>query len=127
MARTNVFNLTRDRHADETILSLVATWRVARAEAQLIWAKQDLDTLFSTRDFAADDAPSDFLDAVNEAESHLATMRPKTTLGAKVMLDVVLDILTHRAIKPEETLSEGPILEIVTNVARALGSSDALI
>ncbi len=107
------------------VLNLVAIWTVARAEARLAWAKHDSETDFSTK--RADhpvEVPTKAMDDWSNAEQHLARVEPRTTLGAAVLLQAVADIVATQKTDPELNFAEGPVLEIILNVARALSRKE---
>lgn len=124
---TSITKKTEDRarrHLDTLVLSTVARWQRSRAEARLEWAKQNEQSVFRTQsgDYSS---PNDALDQVEACEAHLRNLEPMTTLGAMALLEVAADIISTRALDPEAQFAEGPVLEILVNVARSLRCKDA--
>jgi hypothetical protein len=110
-------------HPDELILLSAADWNAARAELRLIWANRDKESLFGSMgelDVVDHDAIGSAYDRMHPAQRELAKLQPSTALGAKLLLDAVIDILHERANNPDATLGKGPTMEILTNVSRAL-------
>lgn len=128
MAQADIVHITSrsTRHPDDILLTLVGTWKVARAEARLAWAKQDRATKFSTVE-GNYDSPSEALRVASNAQEHLADVEPTTTRGAQVLLEAVADIIVTSKLEPDMIFGEGPVLEILVNVARALSKQDIVL
>lgn len=125
MPQADIINIKKstERHPDYTILQLVATWHVARAKARLVWDEHKLRSLFDTQD-AETICPHEAIDSMMEAQHYFAQLEPVTTLGAQVMLQAAVDILSSAQLDPDATLGSGPILEMIVNVARSLSKRD---
>ena len=110
---------------DDFLLRQCAEWRAARAQQQKNWAEHDAATMWGTLPDAHIELDLDPLGQMKEIEGLLATDVgvPRTVLGARQMLGMALTILAHE--DPEGTLAEGPVLEIVRNVVRALEHCEA--
>lgn len=111
---------------DADCLKWIAEWRAARAQMQKNWAENDLATgwgTLRTNGIRLDHKP---LERMNELECHLANWKPQTMLLARELLQMAVTILAYRGEdpNPESTLGNGPVLEIVRNVADALGDCD---
>ncbi|MPZ31456.1 MAG: hypothetical protein GEV13_10740 [Rhodospirillales bacterium] len=104
----------------DRVLDLAARWRLARIKAQLTWAENDAATSFHTKSQEGASNPG----AIKEMQRYqemLAFSEPTSVQGAVEALNVVLEILAHRAIYPDQdTLSDGPILEILRGVRDAI-------
>lgn len=121
---SNITNLERDnRHADYSLLHTAATWQLARAQARLAFAEHDLKTLFYTRK-AEIETPAQAVDRMREAQEALALFEPKTTLGARVMLEAAVDMMSTAQADPESCFAEGPALAITISVARSMRGRD---
>lgn len=103
------------RAARDLTLALVDRWKVGRAKQQLVWAVHNAGDNRGSIDF-------DGLNRMKTAEDHLAKLEPDTVAGAIAMLDVAGEILAQQSLDPEATLAEGPVLELVRNVASSLHS-----
>lgn len=125
MAQADVINIKRggERHPDNFLLTAVAMWQRARAEARLEWAKFNEEGVFCTRG-AETRNPGAALDIVEQTEAQFPMLEPRTTLGARALLEVAIDIVATKKIDPEASFGEGPVLEILINIARALSSRD---
>lgn len=93
---------------------------VLGAAARLSWAKQELDREFDTQPEGDTESPHNALEEIGICQSILSMEMPKTTLGCFALLKVAEQILLSQVEDPELTLAQGPLLEIVQNVARAL-------
>jgi hypothetical protein len=72
-------------------------------------------------------APRDALDLVAATEGHLANLEPRTTLGAMALIEAVIDIVSTNKVDPEASFGDGPVLEILVNVARSLSCKDTAL
>lgn len=121
MSQAKIISITPpEKHPDDWLLSLAAEWRLARLNAQLRWAEGDSVSKFCTNEDRTVDPPSEFLDKMAEMAAHLSACEPKTTTGASVLVDVILDIMQAKQRGPEDTLAEGPILEMLVNLRASL-------
>ena len=104
------------------LLLTVAEWGVWRARAQAHWAKGDYETLFGMKEDVrpAHGELENILDNMGSAERFVSIMTPDTAKEAREMLRMVLTILRHRHFDPEHTLSQGPVIEIITKVLDGL-------
>jgi hypothetical protein len=108
-------------------LERCARWHIARSRTILELAEDDLTSMFgylrhdrlNTRSNAA-------LKEMHTLEEEIASMQPKTIVGAEKMLEIALAILAHAEKDPDSALSEGPVLQIVRNVCQALEYGDGL-
>jgi len=103
---------------DETLLEMCAMWRAKRAEQQKNWAELDLASMYGTR--AAPPADLSPLHQMQQLESHLADVQPRTMLLAREMLRMVVTILIDEMENPESVLADGPALKLVQNVLSSL-------
>jgi hypothetical protein len=105
---------------DEWLLKLCARWRVERATQQKLWAEYDIATRWGTQNANVDTEP---LRRMMELEDILATAQPRTALLAHQLLGIANTILAYQREDPdpESNLAKGPVLEIVRNVAWAIG------
>jgi hypothetical protein len=111
------------RHPDTLLLSVVALWKRARAEARLEWAKLNEKTNYHT--VSADHpTPHEALDLVAGTEAQMPMLEPRTSLGAMALLEVAIDIVSTKKTNPEASFGDGPVLEILVNVARALSCKE---
>jgi hypothetical protein len=64
---------------------------------------------------------------MKELEYHLGEMKPRTMLLARELVRVAITILAHRRKdpNPESYLGNGPVLDILHNVARRARKADA--
>ena len=115
----------KNHPTDEIILSWIADWQAARAEAALEHARINKATLFGHRDepFRVGAVDSS-LSKMKDLENHIVISPPHTLRGAVATLDMVLDILAARAIDPHLRISKGPVLELVRNVRNQLEFAD---
>jgi hypothetical protein len=115
-----------DTMQDRFLLRSIARWRIARAEAQLAWAKQDEASLFLLHDVRAKGV-YEALDAMDEACQTVIKCcgKPSTVRGARALLSMAQDILLHQREGTEvHPLSEGPVLEIIQKVSASLEWED---
>jgi hypothetical protein len=65
---------------------------------------------------------------MHEIEYYLATIgQPRTVLCARELLGIAVTILAHENEDPESTLSQGPVLDIVRNVVKAMEEIDGAL
>jgi hypothetical protein len=110
---------------DEWLLKFCAEWRVFRAQMQQNWAKRDLANIFGSLPDPPGGPDSKPLERMREIENRLADVVPRTGRRAYELLGIALTVLAHRMEEPEDVLSDGPVLEIVRNVRKALEWLDA--
>jgi hypothetical protein len=103
---------------DGGYLELCATWHLSRAQQKINWATHDIATGYGTLPDAGIDLSLDPLYRMQQIEDTLALITPRTALLAQEMLRICIAILSHP--DPEETLGQGPVLEIIKNVKTAL-------
>lgn len=118
---------SRTGHLDDTILGLVGVWKLARSELRLTWADYDYRFRFYTIEDAESCTFGDQFAQIGSAEGHLAQCQPRTTLGCQHILEAVVDILQERQRDPDHTLANGPVIELILNVIRALEYRDIKI
>lgn len=105
--------------SDDFILRLIAEWRVARYQQQIIWAQHEQKTVYGHVD-GVEPVDTTNLDKMCECEWYLAGLRPTHALAAQQLLDVAVEMLAHQHIDTESTLASGPALEIIKNVKSSL-------
>ena len=112
---------------DDLLLLLIAKWRLARLNAQLVWASGDLVTRFGTKDDSLDQDAADgegaskHLDEVQRLSVFLADgSLPCSVRGACELLRVATEIIGRQITHPGTKLADGPVLEIVQAVTQAL-------
>lgn len=131
MAQANVVSITgkpqRKRHADDALLSLLATWKLARAKLRFEYAKADYESRFYSRDEEYNCEINDAFTQVSQASDHFADWKPKSTLGCQVMIDSVIDILLEGQRNPDSPLAAGPVIEMLLSVSGALALKDIKI
>lgn len=109
---------------DDWLLKVCAEWRAARAQQEKNWTEHELATGFGylpDRDIDLDREP---LRRMRQLEYHLAMCEPRTIMLARQLLRMCVTILAHQQEDPEHTFSEGPVLDIVRNVLKALDELD---
>lgn len=106
--------------ADRGLLQLIGDWRIHRAQQLLNWAQFDLRESLDDQDNKADTDP---LEMMKTLEDVLSRGRPKSMRGAIKMLEVAHTILSYE--HPEDYMADGPVVEILRNVIRALEYCDA--
>lgn len=106
--------------ADRGLLQLIGDWRIHRAQQLLNWAQFDLRESLDDQDNKADTDP---LEMMKTLEDVLSRGRPKSMRGAIKILEVAHTILSYE--HPEDYMADGPVVEILRNVIRALEYCDA--
>jgi hypothetical protein len=109
--------------ADHYLLTACENWQEARGQQMAEWARHEKASQWGRND----DSPLDFdaLGRMHSAEHVLSGMEPRTAGGAQRMLEVAIEITAYREIDPEHTFADGPVLEIMRNVRRALARVDS--
>jgi hypothetical protein len=104
---------------DDNYLKWCAEWRASRAQQQKNWAEHNAATMWGTTDKHIE-LDTDPLDRMHQLEWHLAMAEPRTMLLARELLGIAITILAHGGEDPDATLAQGPVLDIVRNVVKAL-------
>lgn len=128
MAQAKVINITgksqRKQHADDLLLGILGVWKLARAELRLSWADFDYRSRFCTNEEAEECALENQFSQVANAEDHMVSIAPRTTVGCQHLLEAVVDILRERQCNPQNNLGKGPVIELILSVIRALEHRD---
>jgi hypothetical protein len=104
-------------------LQIASDWHVSRAQQEIEWAESHLADRWGTIS-PPKDTPLLTLKGMEQmqaAEQNLAVEVPRNMLCVRVLLEIVVKILAHREIAPEDHFANGPILEMVRNALDALG------
>lgn len=101
---------------DEEFIKMCADWHVARAQQKLNWSQNDAATMFGSRGLGT--VNTEPLERMKKLEEILAEVKPRTVLLAQQMLGIAATILSHD--ERDSVMAEGPILQIVRNVTKAL-------
>ena len=117
-----------DKHEDDWFLKWIAEWRLMRYRQEIAWTEHNWRTRWGTRDdrdiplvdtesLDRMRAPAD-CDRMSELQERFMMFEPRSALAARELLGVVL---AYDKRDPGATLAQGPLLEIVRNVMKALG------
>ena len=111
-----------DKHEDDWFLKWIAEWRLMRYRQEIAWTEHNWRTRWGTRD-DRDIPPVDTesLDRMSELQERFMMFEPRSALAARELLGVAVEILAYDKRDPGATLAQGPLLEIVRNVMKALG------
>lgn len=113
---------------NDFVLATCTAWRVERALQIAEWARrEDADGWGNLPSVDLPEHDLTHRDLMLVLQDRLARFEPKTVLGAREMLGVVIEILAHQPINPEWCLSKGPLLEIVRNVMHGLDNLPSLM
>src|SRR5437588_12315029 len=92
-----------DDSINNSILKLVADWKVLRAKQEIEWAQRELAT-----SLGHDERVSlEFLDGMRHCEFVLCQLQPKNVMAARAMLGVAIAILAYEGVDPESVLANG--------------------
>ena len=105
---------------DACYIEACARWRVLRAQQQINWAMDELQTgwgSFPDDDIGLDTNP---LFKMRDIENMLADVTPRSALLAQELLGICVTILSCQGDASAPVLGEGPVLEILRNVNTAI-------
>ena len=115
-------------YEDEWLLKLCAEWRACRAQMEKNWAEHDIATMWGTLPDAHINLSFAPHAQMQKIESILVSAGPPRTVeSARELLGIVLAILAQRQLDPEHVFADGPVLEIVRNVHKALAELDPAV
>lgn len=109
---------------DDWLLRMCSQWRFLRSLQQKNWAEHEEATLFGNLPDAGIELDTEPLHRMKSIEGDIADMEPRTIMLARELLGVAATILAHATEDPRAALAEGPILEIIVNVKKALEHCD---
>lgn len=108
---------TADATNDKEHLRAVSEWRIARAEQEIAWAKAELAQALEAD---AEPGNTDALRRMEGCQSWLCEVVPATPVLARELLLMAAEIIGYEG-GPSEFMGQGPTVQIVRNVATALG------